>query len=177
MTLKEYQEQAKRTCPSLDSDLDIPHMIYGMMSEMSELISACNKEDTVGIGEELTDLMWYLSNYCTFNNIKLEDLPITVPTPSNNLVITEDLMWWIGELADINKKEIAYGKVYSLETELNILQNLFYWIQVFYTRYNLDIYDCLNKNIAKLKQRYPEKFTTENALNRNLDAERKILES
>lgn len=171
-----YQEQAKRTCPLLDSDLDIPHMIYGMMSEMPELIQACNNEDKINIGEELTDLVWYLSNYCRFQNIQLEYLVIDVPAPSKNLTIIEDLMWWIGELADINKKEIAYGKVYSLETEINILQNLFYWIQVFYKRYNIDMYNCLDKNIAKLKQRYPEKFTTENALNRDLDAERQILE-
>lgn len=177
MNLKEYQEQTKRTCPSLDNDLDIPHMIYGMMSEIPELIQACNEQDNIGVGEELTDLMWYISNYCTFNNIELNDLIIDVPTPSKNLSITEGLMYWIGELADLNKKEIAYKKTYSLETELNVLQNLFYWIQVFYVRYNLDMYECLNKNIAKLKQRYPEKFSTEHALNRNLDAERKILES
>lgn len=32
------------------------------------------------------------------------------------------------------------------------------------------------RNIAKLKARYPLKFSTENALNRNLDTEREILE-
>lgn len=176
MNLKDYQLQAKRTCPSLGNDLDIPHMIYGMMSEMSELISACNKEDKINIGEELTDLNWYLANYCTFQQINLEDLIITVPAQNDNYSIIEDLMWWIAELADINKKSIAYNKHYSVETEINILQNLFFWIRDFYSRYELDMYECLDKNIAKLKQRYPNSFNTFDALNRNLDAERKILE-
>lgn len=35
----------------------------------------------------------------------------------------------------------------------------------------------LERNLAKLKKRYPEKFTTDNAINRNVDEERKILES
>jgi hypothetical protein len=36
--------------------------------------------------------------------------------------------------------------------------------------------DILDTNIAKLEARYPEKFTEEAALNRNLEAEREILE-
>lgn len=35
----------------------------------------------------------------------------------------------------------------------------------------------LKTNIAKLKARYPEKFTSDNAINRDLDTERNILES
>lgn len=34
----------------------------------------------------------------------------------------------------------------------------------------------LERNIAKLKVRYPEKYTDENAINRNIEIERKILE-
>ena len=36
--------------------------------------------------------------------------------------------------------------------------------------------DILENNIEKLKERFPEKFTNEDALNRDLDAERAILE-
>jgi len=36
--------------------------------------------------------------------------------------------------------------------------------------------DAYYKNIAKLKKRYPEGFTSTDALNRDLDAERKVLE-
>lgn len=43
------------------------------------------------------------------------------------------------------------------------------------------VLDCsfeqlMEMNIAKLRKRFPERFTEENALNRNLDAERKVLE-
>jgi len=34
----------------------------------------------------------------------------------------------------------------------------------------------MENNINKLRVRYPEKFTEENALNRNLELERKVLE-
>jgi hypothetical protein len=36
--------------------------------------------------------------------------------------------------------------------------------------------ELLGRNIAKLKARYPEKFTIENALNRDLDAEKAALQ-
>lgn len=39
-----------------------------------------------------------------------------------------------------------------------------------------DLETVLNTVIAKLKARFPEKFTSENAINRDLDTERKILE-
>lgn len=39
-----------------------------------------------------------------------------------------------------------------------------------------DFETTLNRNIAKLKARFPDKFTNENAINRDLDTERKILE-
>lgn len=36
--------------------------------------------------------------------------------------------------------------------------------------------NILSTNIEKLRKRYPEKFTSDHAINRNLEAERKILE-
>jgi hypothetical protein len=39
----------------------------------------------------------------------------------------------------------------------------------------MGFFEMIMRNIAKLKIRYPDKFTAENALNRNLDAERKSL--
>jgi hypothetical protein len=42
--------------------------------------------------------------------------------------------------------------------------------------FGINYIDCLKTNISKLEARYPEKFTQENALNRNLENERKILE-
>lgn len=40
-----------------------------------------------------------------------------------------------------------------------------------------NFYDLLSTNIEKLQARYPEKFSADNAINRNLDVERKILEA
>jgi len=41
---------------------------------------------------------------------------------------------------------------------------------------DIDFTECLTRNHDKLAARYPDKFTTEHALNRDLDKEREILE-
>ena len=41
---------------------------------------------------------------------------------------------------------------------------------------NIDPSEIMSSNIAKLKARYPNKFTQEDALNRDLNVERNILE-
>ena len=171
MKLKEYQLQAKRTCPSLgDIKLDLCHMVLGMNSELSELSDASIKQDKVNIGEELADIMWYVANYCTFRNLDLSNLKW-----NNNSIAQQPLDWFIQELTDLVKKYIAYNKEIHLIKEENLL--CFIYNKIKTTDPSVDFMDkILQNNINKLKVRYPDKFTEENAINRNLEAERKELE-
>lgn len=183
MTLNEYQLLAKRTCPSLyeesnfGSFLDSAHMIYGMISEIPELLVAVTKHDLVNVQEEISDIMWYLANYCTFVNIKLQDIVI-LDGEKDTYGVTriENVVHFIGELADLKKKELAYKKTFSYEKQVWVLQNLLYQINNLYKAYALNIYEGLEKNINKLKVRFPEKFDEEKAVNRDLVSERKVLE-
>lgn len=183
MTLDQYQLLAARTCPSLfiaspfGPYLDSAHMLYGMTSEIPELLVALEKDDKVNIREELSDIMWYLANYCTFNFINLSDLDVieghsNVPRGTS----VEKVTYWIGELADLEKKKLAYGKEYSLEKQMEVLQNLFFWIVDLFILSELNLSEGLEKNINKLKVRFPERFDTEKAINRDLENERKQLE-
>jgi NTP pyrophosphatase (non-canonical NTP hydrolase) len=116
MTPKQYQEETKRTCASLDSKLsDELHMAMGLVTEAGEFMDVYKRKlaykkdiDYVNLKEELGDILWYIANFCNIND------------------------WSIEELMDIN--------------------------------------------INKLRVRFPEKFTQDNALNRNLEEERKTLE-
>ena len=183
--LKWYQQQAKRTCPDLFPDKDLStssflntsHMIYGMVSEIPELLEAIAKEDYVNVGEEIADLMWYIANYCTFHGIDLQDcLIIDGNKEVSYRTYPEVFCYFIGELADIEKKELAYKKTYSYEKQIDILQNLVYYIARCCRVMNIDFHKSLYNNIEKLKVRYKDKFTTEEATNRNLEQERTKLE-
>jgi NTP pyrophosphatase (non-canonical NTP hydrolase) len=82
-----------------------------------------------------------------------------------------------GEMLDALKKHIFYGKPLD---EVNLLEEVgdSFW----YSAVALDVlgstFDEAQKiNIAKLRKRYGAVFTSERAINRDLPAERRILES
>lgn len=175
--LQDYQKLARRTCPSLGSDkLDLAHMCLGMCSELSELSDAFSKNDDINASEELADIMWYLGNYATTRGILL-NLP--EDTDKNAVLYDEMLDWYIHELSDISKKYIAYNKNINSENELFLINGILYKISILFSDILLNapsLLKALENNINKLKVRYPEKFTEEAALNRNLVAERIELE-
>lgn len=169
MTVNQYQIESRRTCPSLGSDkLDLSHMVLGIFSEFEEYMSALEKEDIYNQSEECSDMMWYISNYCTFRFINLELLwnekyynkqPFTV-----NVSVLQDYV----------KKYIAYNKPINEEKETEILKAILYNVSQMYGIINVE--KSLQNNIDKLKVRFPDKFSEELANNRNLILEREKLE-
>lgn len=179
MTLKEYQKQAQRTCPSLGSlQLDLSHMVLGIMSEQEELQQAYFYQDWVNIGEELADKMFYIANYCTFRNFDLqslydqrEEVNFAEWEHSDSLEVVG-----LSQLQDQVKKFMAYGRELNSEIEERALQLILLGITCELDVASLNMENILQNNINKLRIRYPEKFTQEKALNRDLEAERKELE-
>jgi len=81
-----------------------------------------------------------------------------------------------GELMDPLKRELIYGK--GLD-EVNVMEecgDLLWYIALALDAAGYTMEEAMEKNIAKLRARYPEKFTEEDALNRDLVEERKALE-
>lgn len=166
MTLQEYQLSAKRTCPSLGSDkLDLSHMVLGIFSEFEEYHNAT---DWVNKIEEVTDIMWYLANYCTFRGHDLSTIWNSKKPTIKRFTLN------VSVLQDIVKKYIAYNKEINTITELEVLLNICWNLSSMYADTNIE--QALQNNIDKLKVRYPDKFSEELAINRNLEMERKELE-
>jgi len=86
------------------------------------------------------------------------------------------MMTELGELTDPFKKQLAYNKPVDFINVQEELGDMMWYIANFCRINNFDLEKILQNNIDKLKARYPEKFTVEDAINRNLDKERKILE-
>ena len=103
-------------------------------------------------------------------------------TPEHNRMVAQllhatlGLMSEAGEIADALKRHICYGKALD---EVNILEEVgdLAWYQALaMTAVKRTLEESLERNIAKLKARYGDKFTAAAALNRNLEAERQALE-
>ena len=177
LTLKEYQELTKRTFPDLGSkQLNILHVILGLNSEFNELYEAT---DDVNRGEEISDIAWYLSNYCNTENIDLWRIFEFRPQlyyfiPKNDDYIPQ-LQVAISKLTDLVKKNFAYKKELNRVDIINAVELVGQRLNDCYAYYNINPFESIYKNIEKLKIRFPGKFTEENANNRNLNAEYEAL--
>jgi len=81
-----------------------------------------------------------------------------------------------GELVDALKKHIFYGKELDKVNLVEELGDIFWYAAVVADVLGVEFEEIWEKNINKLRKRYGEKFSSDSAINRNLDAERKELE-
>jgi len=176
---EEYQELSKRTCASLgDEKLDLSHMVLGIISEQEELLQALVSGDEVNQREEMADICWYLANYCTFRDYNFYKLiehyqyGFELESWEEEGVCTFDV--YTSKLADYVKKYIAYGKPIDRELEERALGGIIYSFQ--FEDCAFDFSADLERNINKLMVRFPDKFSQEKALNRDLKTEREVLE-
>ena len=81
-----------------------------------------------------------------------------------------------GEFLDMLKKHIFYGKELDLTNAKEEIGDSMWYVAIAIDVLRTTLNDVMQGNINKLRQRYPEKFSSEDAINRNLDKEREILE-
>lgn len=81
-----------------------------------------------------------------------------------------------GEFMDMMKKHIYYGKPLDLANAGEEIGDTQWYCGLIIDVLRTTLDEVLTVNIAKLQARFPEKFTEYHAENRNLEAERKILE-
>lgn len=200
-TINEYRELAKRTCVDLGTmEKNMFHMNTGIITEIGEAIDPIKKHiaynkplDLVNVGEEIGDCAWYIANRSTFLVIdeKSEELMSNVWSEESFKDITED---WnktfdyevLKDLEHQDKLINVSNLLYAVVTDMPDLDASFDNSYTGITQMamldracallGLNFMEILNTNIEKLKKRYPEKFTEEGAINRDLDSERATLE-
>ncbi len=179
MTYQEYQIAASRTCVKLSTDKeDARHMKMGVISEIGELVDAYKKElaykkplDLINISEEWADVSWYLANEANRLNITLETIENYEIFTSDDDLVEDILHGFSFEFAGFQ------SDFDNLDDPQSVMNHCFNaWVAIGVKHLSIDTNKALENNIAKLKARYPLKFESELALNRDLDAERKELE-
>lgn len=81
-----------------------------------------------------------------------------------------------GEFMDMLKKHIFYGRPLDLVNAREELGDTMWYVGLAVDVIRTTLNEVMTTNIKKLQLRYPEKFTEERALERNLEAERELLE-
>ena len=168
-TIFNYQDRAKRTLPDLGSKAaNGAHMALGITTEIGEMIDGKKENDVVNVREEHGDANWYIANTCNIYELSFEEICIEAGSQDRHPFKLHDLV-------DLHKKELAYGKeIDPIEIEYCLICLVQYLMEIA-SNFKFTYNDSLNRNIQKLYKRYPEKFSEEKALNRDLEAEGETL--
>lgn len=137
------------------------HAFMGLVTEVAEIGNAESQED---LFEEYGDLFWYLAIACdvlgvTFEDLEGAEIDGTLDPFSAMIVLA-------AELLDTQKKFIFYGRNYDDMVIISLVGQLYLYVckELEINDFRLD--EVLAANIAKLRKRYGEKFSSQAANNR-----------
>lgn len=192
-SLEEYRLLAARTLPDLGSLSDnLLHMEAGIAGELlGETVDILKKTfaykkplDKVHLGEELADTVWYCAGAETINKLPEMELCFDEESVAITETIKNQTITYIRESVELRKSTIeteCLGLILANKgavdsTNRGAILAIIGICMGICEVLEIDFWQALTNNISKLQVRYPEKFTEEAALNRDLDAERKELE-
>lgn len=159
------------------------HAALGMCSELEELQAAVVACDRVNVGEELADIMWYwaiavdcLPSPDFVRAVSRANLTLVGPMYDKPRSEYGALIRAISQYADYTKKYAFYDRAPETGKVTEALCDISKSVFNLMWDHDLKPPEMLDRNIAKLRVRFPDRFTKKAANHRNLDAERKVLE-
>ena len=188
-SLEEYRLLAARTLPDLGSlSNNLLHMEAGIAGEfLGETVDILKKTfaykkplDKVHLGEELADTVWYCAGVETIKKLPKMEICFDETAVSSIEDIKNQTIIYIKESVELRKSTIeteCLGLILANKRAVEgaILAVIGICMGICEVL-EIDFWQALTNNISKLQVRYPEKFTEEAALNRDLAAERVELE-
>lgn len=157
------------------------HSALGMCTEISELKYALMYKDSVNLVEELGDILWYWA-------IGIDSLPdpwdfvgekriaSTSPFISFDEAI-DKLLHDVCDWADMVRKEVIHEREIPMADLRSTLDRIYYAVQVACRASGtFTLERVMERNIGKLRVRFPEKYDGFRFDERDLEAERKELE-
>lgn len=190
MDLKEYIFLSERTLINKGKELNLVHSAAGVFTELGEIVDNFKKHifygkelDLVNLKEEIGDVAWYIA--IPFREIKSINIDYVLKSlkeyklEKDNKLKTEFQLWQL--IKDISSFIIQYTDnmdylINSKDEKVCYFVHGFKFLESLCEYFDINFEDVLETNINKLKVRYPDKFSEFNALNRDLQEERKVLE-
>lgn len=190
MNWEKYLPLAEKTLSTnfhCDDDFykKILHAVMGSLTEVEEILEnyedmnlVVNVNKQGSVAEESGDIYWYLS--ILFRELNIKDFnydpskDFKIDNPFNTLLSFTKVSL---KFLDLLKKKIYYNKEIQNEVMIDYTIKMYSLLNHYCNQYDANIDSILEKNIDKLRARYGDKFSSERAINRDLDVEKKILES
>ena len=194
MKFADYLPLAIRTCKELPVADHINHMGLGIVGEMGEIVDQLKKAyiygkaiDQVNIVEEVGDVAWYVAGIINLfpnlhgyldsdelpNSTNIERLHEAKSKVTRTILLNSmsaaNLVVDLGVIVDA-------GGINSEDAE-SVAKTLCMFLYATAVLLDVDLGQACDVNIAKLAKRYGDKYSDYAATNRDIDAERAILEA
>ncbi len=177
--LAEYMPLAQRTEKQLPLLAALRHSGLGMITEIGELADSIKKHviyekqlDCENVVEEVGDTFWYVA--VALNNLEIRINITSMPEYAGEMSRVDTLQhaalmasYEIGNAVNSIEWYARSGDLSMLTREMSeVTRRLTQHLIVLCWAADVNVAECLTKNIAKLKARYPEKYSNEDALAR-----------
>jgi len=184
MNFETYLQTVKLRCRPLPPDKQLVHAQIGMVTELGELGDLLKRElaygkefDRINLMEECGDYLWYFVLYCDERMIHPKVLDAIV-AKCDGLPIGSDSDEAIFRmLVSAASMLVAHVELdISRQSELGMVESSLMLVYGLLKKYDFTMAQCLVANDAKLELRTGKAFSADRILNRDTDAERKVLE-
>ncbi len=182
MTWEEYLPLSEKTLSLQfncnETEQKILHSVIGIMTELDEILDNYDNDkklDKVNILEEVGDICWYLAILGREYDISFPQITVREKNSDPFRLILSTIKM-SAKLLDMLKKKIYYNKDINQEIFVSLSRTIMMNISDFTHCYDIQIEKSFQVNIDKLRSRYGDKFSSESAINRDLNKERDILE-
>jgi NTP pyrophosphatase (non-canonical NTP hydrolase) len=160
------------------------HAVIGSLTEVEEILDNYSDGELVtdintqgSLGEEIADAAWYVSILFRELDIKNVNFQFSDTDEEKPFNILLSFLKVSLKFLDLLKKKIYYGKEINKETMIDFSVKMYLQLRLYSHSNGANFEEILDKNIAKLKARYGDKFSSEKAINRDLEVEKTILEN
>lgn len=176
MTKEQFIKLAMRTKSEITAlsaqKSDVVHALMGMAEEAMEFADALADHNVVNTVEELGDFYWFCALYENASGQAIDAAEPDYQINPSTVVKT---------LLKAAKKAFAYGDEAAKETTTRFISQALWTMTAITCIVLQKSFDeveakCREVVIKKLKARYPEKYSKDLALFRDLENERKTLE-
>jgi hypothetical protein len=181
MNWNEYLELSEKTLSTQfncdEKEQKVLHAVIGVLTEVEELLDnhIGDEQDDTNRLEEAGDITWYLA--IIGREYQLDYPQLLVRTKNEDpMKLVLKIIKNTCKLLDMMKKKIYYNKPIDENLFKTITHVVMLDLSDYMNVYDINIQNSFDVNIAKLKARYGEKFSSERAINRDLETERNILE-
>lgn len=163
MNYKEFEQLSEVTEKKFPNGLSIPFALYEqLVANLKQIASDSIMDD--------------LKKAIIYKDYEVKESESYVHIKQDSAEILHAVLGLYTEVQEI----IQWALKPEPLDRVNLIEEIFdlYWYKAILTRkFNINIEEGMDRNIAKLKKRYGDKFTNYAAMNRDLNAERKTLET